>query len=1006
MTDVVDIARSRALTAQFYEWEQRGRGWLLAEVPVHLEAPFYPFLYHSVSTPYTDDGKRPTLLSKAVEFFRGSKKPIADEQYETPALEPFPYTDAGALTFLTVAFPRLYKVRSESMEQLLVMLSSCKHPLSFEIIASHTSIAVQLVCRERDKGYVQSQVSTFFPDATVTITPDRVTAMVLEEAPMYMVDFGLQEEFMRPLAMAASFDYDQFIGLFGILEHLGVHEHAVVQVLFSGTVNTWTQSILTAVSDGEKGSFFLDAPEMPALAHEKVARPLFGVTIRVVTQGKSLTQASRLLHTITTAFITLSTSKCNALIPLSDESYTAETRLTDVLLRQSHRVGMLLNARELATFAHFPSASITSDKLVRDIHKTKASPGSTEPHQYVIGLNEHQGKQKAVTLSTEQRLRHMHIIGATGTGKSTLLLNLISQDIKLGNGIAVLDPHGDLIESILPFIPEKRINDVIVIDPFDSEYPVSFNILTAHSDIEKEILSSDLVTLFRRFSTSWGDQMNSVFANAILAMLESTQGGTLVDLRRFLIEKPFREQFLATVTDPEIVYYWQKEYPLLKSGSIGPILTRLDTFLRPKLIRNMVSQKQSLDFEHILNAKKIVLVKLSQGLIGAENSFLLGALIVSKLQQAAMARQAIRKDERADFFLYIDEFHQFITPSMTTILTGARKYHLGLVLSHQDMQQVVKSDSELSSSLLANAGTRICFRVGESDAKKFEDGFASFVSADLQNLSIGQAIARVNQTDCDFSLTIPPVAAFPVINYTEKIIARSREKYARKVVSEQPQPTVSTEIAIAKEPLQHPSAVEPEIIPPVAPLKTEPQKHTVPVEIVKDSAEIEEKKKIQSKHRYLQTLIKKMAEERGFKASLEVPTKDGKGKVDIVLERDGKKIAVEISVTTDASWELHNIQKCLADGYEIVVACSSDQKTLATIQKEINKQLSDGEKAKVVLLQPESLYEYLDKNNVETAKVTTVKGYRVKVNYNQSSKEKRVQKSEILNDILLNTIRK
>lgn len=239
-----------------------------------------------------------------------------------------------------------------------------------------------------------------------------------------------------------------------------------------------------------------------------------------------------------------------------------------------------------------------------------------------------------------------------------------------------------LKENMLSFIPKERIDDVVLIDPSDSKFPVGFNILTAHTEIEKELLASDLVALFRRFSTSWGDQMNSVFANAILAMLESTRGGTLMDLRHFLIEKEFRDQFLKSVTDPDVVFYWQKEFPLLRGTSIASILTRLDSFLRPKLIRTMVSQKTSLDFQTLMDGRKIILVNLSEGLMGAENSFLLGAFIVSKIQQCAMARQAQRTEARTPFFLYIDEFHHFITPSMSSILSGARKYGLGLVLGH------------------------------------------------------------------------------------------------------------------------------------------------------------------------------------------------------------------------------------------------------------------------------------------------------------------------------------
>ena len=207
-----------------------------------------------------------------------------------------------------------------------------------------------------------------------------------------------------------------------------------------------------------------------------------------------------------------------------------------------------------------------------------------------------------MTLSAEARSQHCYVIGASGTGKSTLLLNLILQDIEHGEGIAVLDPHGDLIDEIMGRIPEKRSHDVVLLDPSDEAYPVGFNVLKAHSEVEKNLLGSDLVAVFRRLSTSWGDQMTSVLGNAVLAFLESTEGGSLVDLRRFLVDTGFRAKFLKTVRDPEIVYYWEKTFPLLVAKPQGPILTRLDTFLRPKLIRYMVAQKENrFDLGAIMN---------------------------------------------------------------------------------------------------------------------------------------------------------------------------------------------------------------------------------------------------------------------------------------------------------------------------------------------------------------------------------------------------------------------
>jgi hypothetical protein len=345
---------------------------------------------------------------------------------------------------------------------------------------------------------------------------------------------------------------------------------------------------------------------------------------------------------------------------------------------------MLLNSDELTGFVHLPSSAVRSPVFERQAIKSKAAPAIVRQQGLLLGHNDHAGKTVEVRLSAEQRTRHTHIIGASGTGKSTLLFNLIRQDIENGEGVAVLDPHGDLIDRICGIIPPERIGDVVLLDPADESHSVGFNILSAHSNLEKNLLASDQVAVFQRLSTSWGDQMNSVLQNAILAFLESDRRGTIADLRRFLIEPAFRNEFLKSVKDVEIVYYWEKSFPHLSGNkSIGSILTRLDTFLAQKPIRHMVSQPENrLDFAHIMDSGKIFLAKLPEGLLGRENSYLLGSLMLSKFQQIAMSRQAQQIAARRDFWLYIDEFANFITPSMAEILSGARKYRIGLTLAH------------------------------------------------------------------------------------------------------------------------------------------------------------------------------------------------------------------------------------------------------------------------------------------------------------------------------------
>jgi len=984
--------RTQELTTRFYQWEQLGRGWLLFDYFVQLEPPFYPFFFHGLPVPLksVDDGLHPSFLDRFKNLLKKEREETQPEEFSIEAFEN--EEDELNLNTIRIACPTGYRIGVEEMDKLLLMLSYSRNPISFEIVSTSESIHLQFVCREEDSIFLLSQLKAYFPQVVTTFST-AVEELFSDDLKTFIFDFGLAEEFMRPITSSRNFDLDPYTGVFGILEYLQGKEKIILQILFKGTSNSWSESILRSVMDDAGGGFFMDAPDMLPLAKEKISSPLFAATIKLITQSETDQRAEIRAQSVSNAITQMSKTASNKVIPLSVENYESTDRVGDVTFRQSHRLGMLLNSRELATFVHFPSPSIASNKLVRDVKKTKSAPKISEGHKLILGSNYHQGTEKIVTLDSDRRLKHTHIIGATGTGKSTFLINLISQDIQNRNGVAVLDPHGDLIENILPLIPAHRITDVIIIDPSDSEYPVGFNILKAHSDIEKEILSSDLVAAFKRLSTSWGDQMNSVFANAILAFLESSEEGTLMDLRRFLLERPFRDNFLKTVADSQVIYYWQKEFPILKSTSIGPILTRLDTFLRPKLIRNMVSQKKSIDFESVLDEGKILLVKLSQGLIGNENSYLLGTFIVSKIQQAAMARQAKAKETRNDFFLYIDEFQNFITPSMSAILSGARKYHLGLILAHQDMQQLLKYDSELASSVIANAGTRVCFRLGDTDSKKFESGFSFFDAKDLQSLNLGEAIARMDRPDYDFNLSVSPTITSNKISYTDQIISRSREKHGteKRIVESAFQSHIQPqEDTIRKESIK--SHVEE--------IKASYQKTEKPLQPLTEEKLIETKdrlieKKEQSEHRYLQMLIKRMAESRAFKATIEQPTPDGKGRVDILLERNNKTIACEITITTSDTWEVHNIKKCLAAGYDSVAVCAKEKSYLEKIRKKCEMEISEADQKKILYFEPEGLFLYLDQQiATEASSEKRVKGYRVKVNYSPTSEEEAKQKKD------------
>jgi hypothetical protein len=572
---------------------------------------------------------------------------------------------------------------------------------------------------------------------------------------------------------------------------------------------------------------------------------------------------------------------------------------------------------------------------------------------------------------------------------------------------------------VLGIIPAERVADVVLIDPSDEEHSVGFNILAAHSDFEKSLLASDLVSVFQRLSTSWGDQMNSVLRNAILAFLESGGGGTLADLRRFLLDAAFRNRFLATVTDPEIVYYWRKAFPQLTGNrSIGPVVTRLDEFLSRKPIRYMVSQQENrVDFSEVIDGGRILLAKLPQGLIGKENSHLLGSLLLSKLQQMAMSRQRMSASERRDFWCYVDEFHSFITPSMAEILTGARKYRVGLTLAHQELRQLQASD-EVSSAVLANAFTRVVFRVGDADARALENGFSHFEARDLQNLETGEAIARIERSDFDFNLAVrapsPPEADEDARR--AEVIAASRARYARSRVEIEAELRRRREDEEAQEIPREKKPTDPVVVPApatdVVPAVAQVSEPGAAIEgqtgLDKETGSGKEQVIMPTaprkppelgrggvQHQAIQQKIKAVAEELGFRVIVEKSVLDGKGSIDLILERQGEAIACEINVESTIDYEMGNIAKCLKAGFaRIAVICPRPDR-LVRLGEAVRGCLAPAEAANVIFFSPDDFAAHLQtvsRGEQEAAAPdapteTRRRGYKVKRNFVKVSPE-------------------
>jgi hypothetical protein len=1002
------------LTLGFYNWEMRGRGWHYFPEPVQLEPPFYPFshLNHLPhNNKFIDDGKVPNLSQKVLGGF---KKLLNKQQEETIneadeleyELTPYHAEISENPVEFQLTVPQGEKIELSNQQELLLMLASTRYNVSFEIIGTGDSIIVQIVCDESESVQIHEYIKLYLPKVIITKQTRYIDEVWNIGTYSNIVYLALEDEFMRPLATDAKPSIDPLTGLYATLEQVKNGEMAMLQTVFQGTQNAWHTSIKRSVTDFQERPFFADDETMLPMAKEKTSAPLFGVSIRLAAHSINEQRNREILNGMYVGMTNGNHGQYNTLSPMLI-NIPYEDQEVDIIMRTSHVLGMLLNSKELASLVHLPFASVQASKLQMNVRRTKLLPEIHARNNYTLGVNEHYGITQTIGLTIEERLKHIHVLGSTGSGKSNLLTYLIKQDIESGNGCCVIDPHGDLIDSIIGHIPQHRLKDVILIDPSDIEYSIGLNLLSAKSYNEQMVLESDLVSVFKRQSTSWGDQMTSVLSNAINAFLESSKGGTLLDLRRFLVDITFRYDFLKTVKDETIYTYWKHEFPVLKNNSIAPILTRLDTFLRPKVLRTMMQQRKGIDFDDVMNNKKILLVKLSQGLIGEQNSYLLGTLIMSKLNQFAQARQQLESSKRIPFFLYIDEFQNFITDSLSSILSGARKYGLGLVLAHQSMEQVNAKDKEVAESILSNPYTRICFRLGDSDAKKLESSFGSFESYDLQNLKVGDAIVRIGQGNHDGNITIPEVEESSKdeerLNLSS-IRERCKVEYAKPIEQETILDTQNIdEQKTKKEPSQDAIIVESEVELSVVEEADTPVFKEVETKIDEDFPTIfiaqEEKRRELRQHQFLQNYIKKTAEGLGYKSVLEVPTNDG-GRIDVVLTYESLKIAVEISVTNSVSYETQNIQKCFQNGYTTVYMVSEDIKHLRNIRESAIEIIPQKHHSQLHFLNKDECIEQLNVLLQSQQQPTEMKirGYKVKVK-SQNAVSTKDQKN-LLDDVV------
>ena len=410
-------------------------------------------------------------------------------------------------------------------------------------------------------------------------------------------------------------------------------------------------------------------------------------------------------------------------------------------------------------------------------------------NEIIIGYKKRarDGGVNFIKIQKPDRRHHQYIIGKSGTGKTTLIKNMAIQDMRAGSGVAVIDPHGDLVEDLLNHIPKERTNDVIYFNPADIDFPCGFNILETHNKEDKDLIASSVVSVFKHiWRDSWGPRTEYILYNSVAALLDWPDS-TLNDVYRMLADKQFRQRVGERTKDPLVKMFWKEIFPSwndrFASEAVSPIQNKVGQLLANSMLRNIICQpKSTFDIQNILNNKKILLVNLSKGRLGEDRANLLGSIIVNKLYLTALTRQKEAEQGREDFYTYVDEFQSFATEAFGLILAEARKYHLNLILAHQYLDQIPEN---IRKSVFGNVGSMIIFRVGSTDAQTLEKEFMPYY--ELEDLRIQQNHEMVYKLVVDgvaarpdSALSLPPFDLGGKEAKKEMIIKVSRQRYAKE----------------------------------------------------------------------------------------------------------------------------------------------------------------------------------------------------------------------------------
>ncbi len=661
-----------------------------------------------------------------------------------------------------VALSKDNEIKIDAAEQMFASLSSLKksgwksafdieEAVAFEIVSNRADIRFYVSAPAKIIDLVEKTIYGYYPSADIKRVDE--PNIFTENGKVAYASLVQKHATYMPLKTFKELATDPMAAITSALSKMADEEGAEVQLLIRPARSKWSKhgksyvsSVKKTEADPEKATFKTDQKTLEKV-DEKSSKPGFDTTIRIVVSSPSKTLADAHLKNIKTAFSQFN-SDLNSLSSPKWVIFKGGFMInfiykffpiieTPVFKRTS-----IFSSEELATLFHFPNKTVETPH----IHwlKAKTAPVSAEVQTSggtFIGQGYYRGVKRPVYIDWDDRRRHVYIIGKTGTGKSQLLQEMAIQDIKAGHGVCVIDPHGDLIDEIVKYIPPNRAEDVIYFDPSDSERPMGLNLVEAYGEQEQHFMTTAIINLMYKLYDPQrtgiiGPRFEHAVRNAMLTVM-SDPGSTFVEIMRALTDAKFVQELLPKVKDPIIRRYWTDQIAQTsdfhKSEVLDYIVSKFGRFVTNKLIRNIIGQsKSAVDFRKVMDEGKILLINLSKGKLGEENSSFLGLVLIPKILVAAMSRQEIPEDKRRDFFLYVDEFQNFATPDFATILSEARKYHLNLTVANQFIGQV---EEEVKNAVFGNVGTLISFRVGVTDASYLQREYQPvFGESDLINI--------------------------------------------------------------------------------------------------------------------------------------------------------------------------------------------------------------------------------------------------------------------------------